>query len=148
MTQAEKIAESGNWPTELDERATEVSEACKKAFEDLKVAPDEEQKVEILKNELGEIVFVDDDGEPLSADEGGQAVFSPVFDPETGEPVMGPGRLKHTHEHHGLHAYSYEELGDGSVVALWANDEAGDVKTKAFASMEEASLWTPRDERE
>lgn len=48
---------------------------------------------------------------------------------------------------HGLHAFRYEVLEDGSCVALWANDPAGTVKIKAFSSLQEASLWTPREER-
>jgi len=48
---------------------------------------------------------------------------------------------------HGLHAYRYEVCDDGSVVALWANTKRADLKLKAFENMEEASLWSPRDER-
>lgn len=50
-------------------------------------------------------------------------------------------------ENHGLHAYRYETCDDGSVVALYANDADGEVKMKAFSSIEEASAWSPRDER-
>lgn len=56
--------------------------------------------------------------------------------------------LKEKAKNHGLHAYRYEELDDGSVVAIYANDPSGEVKFKAFDSMEEASAWSPRDERE
>jgi hypothetical protein len=56
--------------------------------------------------------------------------------------------LQEKADNHGLHAYRYEELDDGSVVAIYANDPNGDVKFKAFDSMEEASKWSPRDERE
>lgn len=50
-------------------------------------------------------------------------------------------------ENHGLHAYRYEVCDDGSVVALYANDESAKIKMRAFANMEMASAWSPRDER-
>lgn len=53
-------------------------------------------------------------------------------------------RLRTTHENHGLHAYRYEILDDDSCIVLYANDEKGDVKIKAFSNIEEASQWTPR----
>lgn len=57
-------------------------------------------------------------------------------------PVLARKRLTH-----GLHAFRYEVLEDGSCVALWANDPKGTVRIKAFPSLQEASLWTPRSER-
>lgn len=50
-------------------------------------------------------------------------------------------------DNHGLHAYRYELCGDDSVIAIYANDPEGTIKLKAFPSLEEASLWSPRDER-
>jgi len=42
-----------------------------------------------------------------------------------------------------LHAYRYEELDDGSVVAIWGRKQ-GELNYKAFANMQEASAWSPR----
>lgn len=50
------------------------------------------------------------------------------------------------HKNHGLHAYRYEIMPDGSSVVLYANDPAGKVKMKAFDTHEEASQWSPREE--
>jgi len=47
---------------------------------------------------------------------------------------------------HGIHAYRYEILDDGSVIALYSH-EPGELKIKAFDDMEDASNWSPRDER-
>ena len=47
---------------------------------------------------------------------------------------------------HGFHAYRYEILGDGSVIALYAL-KPGELKIKAFSDMVEASNWSPREER-
>ncbi len=55
--------------------------------------------------------------------------------------------LEEKAENHGLHAYRYIALDDGSVLAIFANDPSGDVKFKAFPSMDEAQEWSPRDER-
>jgi hypothetical protein len=56
-------------------------------------------------------------------------------------------KLEFIHEHHGLHAYRYIQMSDGSILALWANDPSGDIKFKAFPNMDEATVWSPRDER-
>lgn len=56
-------------------------------------------------------------------------------------------RLEFLLEHSGIHAYRYEVMPDGSVIALWANDSTGEVKFKTFNDMEQASLWSPREER-
>jgi hypothetical protein len=53
---------------------------------------------------------------------------------------------QHPDKTEGLHAYRYEVNKDGSCTAYWANDPTGKVKTKKFDSLEEASLWSPRDE--
>ena len=50
--------------------------------------------------------------------------------------------------HHGLHVYRYEQMSDGSVVALYVTDKhPKTVKFKAFDSITEASEWSPREER-
>lgn len=49
------------------------------------------------------------------------------------------------HMKNSLHAYSYEIMDDGSVVALFANTADGKVKMLAFDDIGEASKWSPRD---
>ena len=46
----------------------------------------------------------------------------------------------------GLFAYRYELQSDGSCIAFWADDPAGTVKQKGFASLADASRWSPRNE--
>lgn len=94
-TSAEKAVASGKVPSNLAERAEEVSATCAQGHTDADSSEELAQK----------------------------------------------------REDHGLHAYSYEQMGDGSVLALWANDADGTVQMKAFADIDEASKWTPRDER-
>lgn len=56
--------------------------------------------------------------------------------------------LAHKKEHHGLHVYRYEEMSDGSIVALYVTDKhPKTVKFKAFDNIEAASEWSPREER-
>jgi hypothetical protein len=50
-----------------------------------------------------------------------------------------------------LHAYQYEQLDDGSVLAFYAIDQDMDgghpvIRLKAFPTLEQASAWMPRDE--
>jgi hypothetical protein len=59
----------------------------------------------------------------------------------------GKEALEFAYKHHGLHAYRYENLDDGSCIALWSNTPDGIVKIKAFKDIQEASQWSPRDER-
>jgi hypothetical protein len=65
--------------------------------------------------------------------------------PKVAEPEILP-ILMNKQEWHGFHAYRYEILSDGSVVALYAM-QPDELKIKAFADMTEASKWSPRDER-
>jgi hypothetical protein len=66
--------------------------------------------------------------------------------PNVAEPEVVQ-RLADKMEWHGFHAYRYEILGDGSVIALWSA-MPGELKIKAFSDMQEASRWSPRSERE
>ena len=49
-----------------------------------------------------------------------------------------------------IHAYRFEEMRDGSVVAIYATELGGvapvTIELRAFDSLQDASRWTPRNE--
>jgi hypothetical protein len=93
----------------------------------------------------------EDNSEPLPEElhEAAEDVLRQIAEsykaPELAEPEILQN-LMDKKEWHGFHAYRYEILSDGSVIALYAT-EPENLKIKAFADMTEASLWSPRDER-
>lgn len=138
-TQAEDIVARGSVPDVWTDRAAEVSATIKDGFAEL-VALGDNALVPATRFER------DADGNVLTDANGVPNVV--MLTDEAGNPVMEDHPLAHIAEHHGLHAYSYEPCSDGSIVAIWSNDTEGTIQLKAFANIEEASLWSPRDERE
>jgi len=136
-TQAEKIVSSGSLPTHYQQAADEITTIVVDAHKALNDAPKEIHASGIVREEDGTAIL----------DESGQAVRELLYD-EKMEPILGPHPLWNNYEHHGLHAYRYEEQDDGSVLAIYANDESGEIKLKAFEDIAAASLWSPRNERE
>lgn len=136
MSQADKIVTSGKLPTEWKEGADEVQAVCKNNYSMVEDVPELVPAMRIQRDDEGEII----------TDENDQPVFVNVLD-ENDNPVLDQHPLLHALAHHGLHAYRYEECDDGSVVALYANTKTANLKMKAFDSIEEASQWSPRNER-
>lgn len=137
-TSAEKVVSSGNVPANWSEGADEVSKTVVEAFKELeKVKGQLVPAVRFARDDDGNVI-VDEDGTPGLT----------ILTDESGSAVMEMNPLEHRATHHGLHAYRYEECDDGSVVALYANDADGTIKMKAFSDIDEASAWSPRDERE
>lgn len=139
MSVAEDVVAKGKVLPEWDQAEAEMKDIVNSAWDEVDSLGDDKyvHAVRFERDDAGNVVL-DDDGTPnlvMAVDDNGQA-------------VMDEHPLVHRANNHGLHAYRYEEMDDGSVVALYVNERDGNVKMKAFADIEEASLWSPRDERE
>lgn len=139
-TKAETLANKSSWPAYSD-ALDDMKELMERAFTELERVRVEEPEVQAIRfardEESGEVIY----------DDGNSPALVALAD-ESGNAVMEPHPLLHREQHHGLHAYRYEEQDDGSVIAFYINDPSLEIKTKCFANMTEASAWSPRDERE
>jgi plasmid stabilization system protein ParE len=151
MTRAEEIVKSGVVPRQSEKEAAEITKRVADAFIALQDTP------EIVPHTMRVSVFrrlSDDQRKNFKLEHLEPNQFDDMDDEDVlqltdskGEPLMVIHPLHNAAKHHGLHAYRYEEQSDGSVLAIYANDEKGKIKLKAFENMQEASLWSPREER-
>lgn len=135
-TQAEEIVASGRVPAEWSDDVDAM----------IKNVTDSYAEVDRLGDtQIQAVRFArDDDGNGLLDDDGNQILVA-LMD-ENGRAVMEDHPLVHNAKTVGLLNYRYEQQDDGSVVALYVKGRNSTVKMKAFPNIEEASLWSPRDE--
>jgi hypothetical protein len=137
MSLASDMVQSGKFPADWNDGIAEMKDTLSTAYQEIdSVGPDAlVPAIRYARDEEGNTVFGEDGTPDLVAlhDENGV--------------VMEPHPLIHREQYHGLHAYRYEQMDDGSVVALYVNDRSLEVKALAFDTLAEASAWSPRDER-
>lgn len=139
MSNADNIVASGQIPAEWADEANKMhSDHVASALAELpNVENLQVQAIRQAVDEQGNVVIGEDGTPDLVA-----------LADDSGNPIMEAHPLKQTFDNDGgFHAYRYEVCSDGSVVALYVTDESEQVQMKAFESMEEASLWSPRQER-
>lgn len=140
MSVAENVVAIGTVPDNWAAEAGKLQTIVDGAFTELdSVRASGNTQVQAIRFERNE------EGNPI-LDEDNNPVLYALTD-DQGNPVLDDHPLIHREKHHGLHAYRYEPCSDGSVVAFYVNERNGAIKMKAFASIEEASQWSPRDER-
>lgn len=139
MSQAEVIIQSGRIPAEWQDEAAKMhDDHVVPALAELDNVRD--IQVQAIRQQ------VDEQGNTILGEDGTPELAALADD--QGNPIMEAHPLKQTFDNDGgFHAYRYEVCSDGSVVALYVTDTEPNVQMMAFASMEEASLWSPRDER-
>lgn len=137
MTDAEKFVESGKVPDDFATPVAAMVEQHRIALAEIeRLGPDATvPMVRHARDETGEVVY-DPNGEPLLVN---------VTD-DNGVQLTDPHPLIHRVNNQGIHAYRYEEMPDRSVVAIYVKNDDLTPKMKAFADIEEASAWSPRDE--
>lgn len=135
-TKAEQIVDSGSLPVEWQAEADQMVDNIKTAYEEVaNLEGVQVQAIRFQRDELGNTILGEDQTPELVA-----------LTDEQGNAVLEDHPLVHRAKNFGLHNYRYEPCSDGSIVAVYVKGENAEVRMKAFETIEEASLWSPREE--